>query len=188
MPIEVEQKFRVTDTATIELHVAKLGGSFAPAIEQVDQYFAHPQRDFAHTDEALRIRSVCEKNFVTYKGPKLDQTTKTRHEIELPLEPGVAGARRFAELLAALGFSPVREVRKHRRKATVDWAEYEIEILLDEVAGVGSFAEIEIVVEPDQMDPAKQAIASLAERLELRDGERRSYLELLIEREGKEAS
>ncbi len=183
MPIEVEQKFHVSRPHSIESKVARLGGSFAGAVLQVDQYFAHPQRDFTATDEALRIRSVGENNFVTYKGPKLDQTTKTRHEIELPIERGDAGARRFAELLTMLGFRPVREVRKQRRQATFRWADHDIEILLDEVEGVGSFAEIEIVTEPDGMEAAKCAIASLAERLELRQGERRSYLELLIEGE-----
>ena len=180
MPIEVEQKFRVENSQAIERQVARLGGSFAAATQQIDQYFSHPQRDFAATDEALRIRRVGEQNFVTYKGPKLDQTTKTRHEIELPLEPGEAGSRRFAELLAALGFQPVREVRKQRRQATIRWADHDIDFLLDEVEGVGLFAEIEIMVEPVGMAAAKRAIASLAERLELREGERRSYLELLI--------
>ena len=50
--------------------------------EQVDTYFSHPARDFAATDEALRIRSIDQENFVTYKGPKLDATTKTRREID----------------------------------------------------------------------------------------------------------
>ena len=44
-----------------------------------------PCRDFAQTDEALRIRTVGDTSFVTYKGPKLDATTKTRRELELPL-------------------------------------------------------------------------------------------------------
>ena len=85
-------------------------------IVQSDQYFAHPARDFAQTDEALRIRTVGDTSFVTYKGPKLDATSKTRRELELPLAASDPDGSQFAELLAALGFTPVAIVRKQRRK------------------------------------------------------------------------
>ena len=85
---EVEQKFRVDGFAEIETHLARLGAEIENPIEQVDTYFAHPQRDFAATDEALRIRQVGDENFVTYKGPKIDSQTKTRREIELPFASG----------------------------------------------------------------------------------------------------
>ena len=69
-----------------------------------DRYFAHPSRDFARTDEALRLRRIGEFNFITYKGPKLDATTKTRREIEIGLADGQQAATDAAELLAAIGF------------------------------------------------------------------------------------
>ena len=82
MPIEVEQKFPVADRAALDRQLAALGFVPRDAELQVDQYFAHPARDFARTDEALRIRRVGQFNYITYKGPKLDATTKTRREIE----------------------------------------------------------------------------------------------------------
>src|SRR5690349_9059356 len=103
MRYEVEQKHRVSDLtaflAQLEERAVKLGG----AVEQVDRYFAHPCRDFATTDEALRIRSNGGRSFVTYKGAKIDTITKTRHEIELPLDPEDADGSQFGELLSALG-------------------------------------------------------------------------------------
>src|SRR5438067_687125 len=103
MQYEVEQKHRVTNTDELLARLSGRGVIVGEAIEQLDQYFAHPCRDFAKTDEALRIRTVGDKSFVTYKGPKLDTTTKTRHELELPLDPQDATGSRFAELLSALG-------------------------------------------------------------------------------------
>src|SRR5688500_13235290 len=109
MTIEVEHKYRVTDLADVQRRLAALPATIAEPQLQVDTYFAHPARDFAKTDEALRIRCVGERNYVTYKGPKLDAVTKTRREIELPLAPHESGAAAFGELLLALGFRRVRE-------------------------------------------------------------------------------
>ena len=61
-------------------------------------------RDFAQTDEALRIRQVSGANQITYKGPKIDEATKTRREIEIPLAPGTDLVTKYQELLEAIGF------------------------------------------------------------------------------------
>ena len=53
----------------------------------------------------MRIRRVGNFHCVTYKGPKVDKTTKTRIEIELPL-PGEQGTLAdWKRLLAVLGFT-----------------------------------------------------------------------------------
>ncbi len=184
MKIEVEQKFRVADVAALERRIESLQATIAAPQLQVDTYYGHPARDFAQTDEALRIRRIGERNYVTYKGPKLDPKTKTRREIELPLELGEAGATAFAELLLVLGFRRVREVPKQRRRAEIAWEGWHVEAALDEIAGLGNFAELELSVDPSNVPAAQACLASLAQRLELIDSERRSYLELLILAEG----
>ena len=83
MHFEVEQKFALDSVAEVEQRLAHWGAGSGVS-EQSDLYFNHPARDFAKTDEALRLRSVGDEHFITYKGPKLDATTKTRQEIELP--------------------------------------------------------------------------------------------------------
>jgi adenylate cyclase, class 2 len=180
MHFEVEQKFRVREPAAwlakLDARIVRLG---EPEV-QVDRYYAHPARDFAQTDEALRIRRFGQANYVTYKGPKLDLTTKTRRELELPLEAGDAGAAGFADLLEALGFRPVAEVRKQRRKGQIAWQGCSVELALDEVDELGTFAELEILADAADLEAAKACLASLAGKLDLSDGERRSYLELLL--------
>ena len=176
MPLEVEQKFRVADPTELSARLTQLGATSHGEIEQRDTYYAHPARDFAKTDEALRIRRVGDENYVTYKGPKLDSTTKTRHEIELP----IASAVQFGELLEALGFAPVADIAKRRRIMRVERTPISIEVALDTIIGLGNFVELEIVAEPADLDAARTKIAQLASELGLTDSERRSYLELLI--------
>jgi adenylate cyclase class 2 len=182
MMFEVEQKFPLADLAALAARLAALGATISPPQTEVDLYFAHPARDFAKTDEALRIRRKGQSHYLTYKGPKIDATTKTRREIELPLGSGETTAAAWTGLLQTLGFTLVAEVRKSRRKAGIAWQGRRIEASLDEVEGLGTFAELELVVAEEELEPAKDCIASLAATLGLSGGERRSYLELLLQR------
>ena len=184
---EVELKFRVADSVAIERRLAALGAALSPAVEQVDRYFSHPARDFAATDEALRLRRVGDHVAITWKGPRLDATTKTRREIELALAPVAAGPRdgaaaiaRWTDLLEALGFRPVREVVKRRRTAVVRRDGREIELALDDVVGLGDFLEIEAQAGEGEVDAARGHVESLARDLGCSSPERRSYLELLF--------
>jgi adenylate cyclase class 2 len=182
MKYEVEQKFPVADVAAVEGGLAQRGVGVSQPQAEVDLYFAHPARDFARSDEALRIRRQGPLSSITYKGPKIDQTTKTRREIELPLPPGEESAAAWAELLEVLGFRPVAEVRKLRRKVEIPWQGRCVQGSLDEVEGLGSFVELELVEDEAGVESARACIASLAESLGLRESERRSYLELLLAR------
>jgi adenylate cyclase class 2 len=180
MQFEVEQKFPVADLAEVERRLVELGASVGPPVEQVDLYFAHPVRDFALTDEALRIRRVADESFITYKGSKIDAATKTRREIELPLSGGAAALGPWRELLEALGFRPVAEVVKRRRTGRLEWEGRQVEVALDEVEPIGQFVELEIGADEAEVQPARNCLASLSARLGLGPGERRSYLELLV--------
>jgi adenylate cyclase class 2 len=184
MHLEVEVKFRAgeaSDLAAIRSRLWELGARAAGTLDQADTYFAHPARDFAQTDEALRLRRVGERNCITYKGPKLDAATKTRRELELPLAEGGDAFDRFSELLIALGFRPVATVRKQREVLQIEWQSCEIEAALDTVTAVGPFVELETSADEATVATARQAITSLAKQLGLSDSERRSYLELLLE-------
>ena len=62
-------------------------------------------------------------------------------------------------LLEALGFQPVAEVRKSRRKAKIAWQGREVEGSLDEVEGVGSYFELELIAEADGIEAAKSCLS-----------------------------
>jgi adenylate cyclase, class 2 len=180
MHYEVEQKFPAADLPAVAARLTQLGAEVAPPVEEIDLYFAHPARDFAQTDEALRLRQRAGAVLIAYKGPKIDATTKTRREIELPLVAEPKSWAAWIELLEVLGFRRVAQVHKWRRKAVVSWKSRQIEASLDEVERVGTFVELEILAQADGVEAAKTRIASLAESLELGPSERRSYLELLL--------
>jgi len=181
MPIEVEQKYPLANPNEILTRIAALGAVAQLPVTQVDTYYAHPERDFATTDEALRIRRVGEANFITYKGPKLDATTKTRREIELPLAPGELSASQWDELLEAISFRRVAEVTKLRQSFHLQRDGQTIEIAVDQVQEVGDFIELEIVVAAkSEIAAAQWRITALASELQLAVAERRGYLEMLL--------
>ncbi len=183
MHLEVELKFRAegdNDLAAIRERLIQLGARAVETLDQADTYFSHPARDFAQTDEALRLRRVGERNCITYKGPKLDVTTKTRRELELPLAGGAKAFEQFSQLLTALGFRPVATVRKQRELMTLDWQGTRIEAALDCVADVGEFVELEASADELSLSAAREGITSLANQLGLSESEWRSYLELLL--------
>jgi adenylate cyclase, class 2 len=180
MLLEVEQKFPIPNPAAVRQSLIALGATFGETIQQADVYFSHPRRNFKETDEALRIRRVGPENYLTYKGPKLDATTKTRREIELPLAPGEPGFAQFAELLEVLGFRPVYEVRKQRVPGEIPWEGRKVQLALDDVMGLGSYLEIELLADDNELSGAKACLASLAAALGLTRQERRGYLDLLF--------
>lgn len=182
MNFEVEQKHRVDVPDALIQTLAERGASLGPSIEQADTYFAHPCRDFAQTDEALRIRMVAGDGVVTFKGPKLDATTKTRREIELPI---TGNEREWTELFTSLGFQPVAVVRKSRRPFELTHDGKIVHGAWDEVAGVGTFVELELSADQLSLDSARATIISLANDLQLGPSERRSYLELLLTSPGQ---
>jgi adenylate cyclase class 2 len=199
---EVEQKYPLSDGSTVEAALVRLGATWHGTAEQVDRYFNHPSRDFAVTDEALRLRRTDDTLAITWKGPRLDATAKTRREIELPLveaavpaaalvEAAVPAAAlveaavpasldRWTELLEALGFRQVREVAKRRRLATVAWQGMAIEVAIDQVAGLGDFVELELLADAPGIAAAAARVESLARELGCTNPERRSYLEMLL--------
>lgn len=187
MQLEVEQKFPIIDPAATTARLSTAGIAFGAAERQVDTYFLHPDpaRDFRQTDEAFRLRQVGELNYFTYKGPKLDASTKTRHELEVALVAGSESAAQYQQLLAVLGFQVGGVVSKSRRTGHYLHDDQPIELMWDDVDGLGSFLELEIVTTAAQFETARQAIQGLARRLQLGGAERRSYLALLLAKEAQ---
>jgi adenylate cyclase class 2 len=183
MQYEVELKFPVPDVPHLAARLSQLHVQWAASEVQVDRYFAHPCRDFAQTDEALRIRTRLDGALLTYKGPKVDRFTKSRRELELSLGPA-DGVPAWIELLQALGFEPVAEVRKSRRPGHVAYGGYEVQVALDEVEGLGTFLELELPATDETLDARRVCLNGLAAELRLGAPERRSYLELLLETRG----
>jgi adenylate cyclase class 2 len=170
MTLEIEVKAYANNLARVEERLKELGAVFIAAVCEKDTYFSHPNRDFAATDEALRIRVADKQSFLTYKGRKIDAKSKTREEIEVAL--GDADSANL--ILMRLGFKPVAEVSKIRKRYKIG----EFEICLDNVEGVGTFVEVE--TKGENMGELRDKALAILEKLNLRKTERKSYLELLL--------
>ncbi len=173
---EVELKIR-TPHRPIRDRLNAIGAEPAGTVTQVDTYYDHPVREFAETDEAFRIRHEADTDGehakVTYKGPLVDEGSKTRRE----LETGVDNGDTMAEIAESVGFEPAATVKKERERFR--YGEYTI--TLDTVDGLGEFVEVE--TEAEAVAPARDGAIELLERLDLDpdEGIRTSYLGLLLE-------
>jgi adenylate cyclase class 2 len=178
---EVELKFPIADADEITLELLARGATRGGVVRQSDLYFQHPSRDFRETHEALRLRRTDDGVKITYKGPIIDSQTKTRREIELPVGRDAGDFDQLCELLKILGFEPVRGVAKVRAIYDLTWEGRNLELAVDSVDGLGTFLEIESLAQDHDREAARDVILGLAAKLGLKNAERRSYLQLLIQ-------
>ncbi len=182
MSYEVEVKYRLADPDQLHRRLAARGAAGRPAISQEDTYLSHPSRDFAVTNEALRLRRIGGENRITYKGPRKSGPTKTREEIEIVVAPGDDAWRGLLRLFEALGFLPVATIRKRRTPFHLIANRHDVEVAIDQAEGLGDFAEVETLAATDADLPAAQAaVLAVAEQLGLTEVEPRSYLRMTLD-------
>lgn len=178
--LEVEVKYRTDDWTRVKQVLTGWGAVADPHREDTDHYFNAPDRDFARTDEAVRLRRIGPANYLTYKGPKREAETKTRTEVELRLADGAEAAATAVRLLTGLGYRPVAVVAKSRQVYRLSRGGFELEVCLDDVGAVGRFVELEIQADESRLDAARAVVLDAAAELGLSEQERRSYLQLLL--------
>lgn len=182
---EVEVKVRA-EHASVRDALDAVGATRVETVEQEDTYYDAPDRDFAQTDEALRVReersartrseggeAETTDTRLTYKGPLVDSDSKTREEAETAVVDPAA----LRSILDGLGYEPAATVRKERERYTLDG----ITVTLDAVDGLGEFVEAELDTEGD-IDTARDRVFTVLDDLGLDTDEqiRTSYLGLLL--------
>ena len=182
--LEIEMKFPVRDFDAVTEHLARWQAAAQPTIDEADHYFNAPDRDFARTDEAFRLRCIGSANRVTYKGPKQGGPTKTRIEIEIGLDPGPEAAEQFRRMVQCLGYRPTAMVKKRRTIHEFARDGFAMQACLDEVESLGRFIEIEIMAEPEQKQRAQAVLLQVVSELGLPASEPRSYLEMVLAKSG----
>lgn len=155
--IEVEIKVKVEDPHQMRKLFSEHNGEYKISLQHEDTYLNMPKelRDFKKTDEALRIRKSVGYNKeeeepkqkikyqLTYKGPKMDKTTKTRKELEVELQDGQTARVIFK----ALGFLELFTVKKERELYEFTFQDQKIEALIDYIPVLGEyFIEVECMV------------------------------------------
>ncbi len=166
--LEIEIKCYCDSPGEIESRIKSTGAEYVETRSESDVYFNHPARDFALTDEALRLRRVNDGCKITYKGPKLSKTTKARVEHETT----AGDFDEIRNIILSLGFVESGVIEKERKIYSLG----ESEISIDDVKGLGVFVEIEIIGE--LKEEIEKELFDTAAKLGLTKFERRSYLEL----------
>jgi adenylate cyclase class 2 len=171
--LEVELKVKIPSLDPAREQLVRRNAQSCGKVHEHDVYYNAPHRDFSITDEAVRVRYTGDHAVVTYKGPKIKKFgLKAREELNFAVESG----KTFETMLDRLGFTKTLEVNKWRETFRLGTAS----VSLDTVDGLGTFAEIEVIVENESDNPTGQ-IGKIAKEIGV-EGEPilASYLELLL--------
>lgn len=198
--IEVEVKVQIKDPVQLQNKFKQQGGFYKLSLIHEDTYYNMPigLRNFADSDEALRIRKSIEYNnesklktkketcYITYKGKKLDQISKSRQEIELKLDD----AKSMKKILSILGFREILTVKKERELYKFEYKNNKIEGLIDYLPVLDTyFLEVEVIAQFDEELKEKREL--LFDFLSIfgytkKESIRKSYLELIISKNYRE--
>jgi adenylate cyclase class 2 len=164
---EIEIKLRVKDFKALEKKLRERNCILTEPISQRDViYSLNNSRTEYETpkegDVIIRIRNLKDKAEFTLKKQRSNQLDNFEYETD------VSNPQAVHSMLTVLGWSPVVEVKKLRRKGKLG----EFEICLDQVEKLGTFVEIEKIADEDA-DPKKveQDLFTEAELLGLSKGD-----------------
>jgi adenylate cyclase class 2 len=194
--IEVEIKVKISDPNLMRKKFEENNGIYKLSLNHEDTYFNMPKglRDFRQTDEALRLRKSIEfnrdnkaktqkiNNYITYKGKKIDKTTKTREEIEVK----ITEIEDMKNILKFLGFREVFTVVKKRELYDFIFNDTRIEALIDYIPVLEQhFVEVELITESyETVDENKEILFKFLSIFGIKKQEsiRKSYLELISDK------
>ncbi|MEZ6141092.1 MAG: class IV adenylate cyclase [Zavarzinella sp.] len=175
--LEIEIKYALPHLESVRELLIQLGAECVGTQLEDDTYLKPPDRDFAQTDEALRLRLIGDQLMVTYKGPRRSGITKSRQEIELPLLTTLSEALEFFQ---ALRYQVVATIHKEREIFQLNRDGFTIHACLDCVRGLGDFIELEVLASEEQETRIQPLLNQLSQQLHLSRMEPRSYLEMLL--------
>lgn len=93
--VEIKLKIREGDVTALKNALNSQGFVTGDTVIESDLYYTSTHHDFIRLDEALRVRTIetlrngtveSVSSVLTYKGPKLDQRSMARKELETPSE------------------------------------------------------------------------------------------------------
>lgn len=146
--IELKAQYDSSKRAELEQYLIEQGFREVRSFTQQDEYFNHPERNFCITDEALRLRREQHNDeaahyCITYKGANDSHIGQSRRELETRVEDEY----KMRQILLALGFRSVAEVKKRRK----EYKKEDLTVCLDELNGLGNYIEVEIVLSEDRL-------------------------------------
>lgn len=165
--LEIEVKVKVADLKPFREKLLALGAALEKERHREENtLYDFRTQDLRQKRQALRLRTVRKKTFLTFKGtPQQSRRFKIREE----LESEVKNAKHFRRILKVLGFIPVFHYIKHRTVLKKG----HVTICLDETAA-GNFIEFE---------GEREKIVRLSRLLKISKKEwiKQDYIQILIQ-------
>lgn len=144
MQKEIEVKAKIDNFETVKNKLLKLGCVFSDSIRQEDEVFVNFDGDFTQLklgNNFLRIRkenkSGNSRTLFTLKQPQSNELDCIEKEVE------ISDSEQFKDTLILMGYHSAISVHKNRVKTKYNGTE----ICLDDVDSLGSFIEVEKIVE-----------------------------------------
>ena len=133
---EIEVKIRLEDITSIKKSILANGAHLTkPRHFEQNTLYDYPSQSLYQKQQALRIRYINKKTFLTFKGqPQPSRKFKIREEYETE----VKNRKHLEKILKSLGLAPVFQYQKYR---TI-YQKKHLKICLDETT-VGNFLELE---------------------------------------------
>ncbi|MBN2246598.1 MAG: class IV adenylate cyclase [Candidatus Aminicenantes bacterium] len=134
--LEIEIKIKIDDLESAKNKILSAGASlFKNRYFEQNSLYDFPKRDLYIKNQALRLRKINKKTYLTFKGAeRKSRKFKIREEFETEIK----NERQIIKILKSLGLKTVCTYEKYR---TV-FAYKKLKICLDELS-IGNFLEIE---------------------------------------------
>ncbi len=184
MNVEVEIKLKVDGFEEIKKKLLSYG-KLIKSIRQIDDYYVPCQRDFfaqkPHPVEWLRIRTNPDKVIFEYD-KSINKKADGGQDYADEYETEISNPEEFKKILGFLDFKKVVTVEKQREY----WDCGDFEVVLDDIKGLGLFAEVEAKKGFENATKAKEGCISFAQKLGIENAEnnqiKRGYPDLLLEK------
>ena len=133
---EIELKILKIDPLEVDTKLLAMGAKKEPTVFVIDKTFDFHNHALAKKNNALRLRQMGEKTYITYKGGV--QKGKIANIIE-EIETSVGDVVVFELILKKLGM----QCYKHREKKRTSYSLPNIHCEIDEYPGIPPYLEIE---------------------------------------------
>jgi adenylate cyclase, class 2 len=163
--IETEIKFRVTDTAQLEVQLSSAGFRLVtPRSFESNVLYDTAERGLRSKRELVRIRNYAGRWLLTHKRVPDSGIGEDRHKHRVETETELSDGAALAEVFGSVGLLPVFRYEKWR----TEWSDNEGHCVVDETP-LGTFAELE--GSPEWIDRiAEQLSVAVEEQLTISYG------------------
>lgn len=166
--IEIEIKLPLQNPEEAKHFLNENGRLISENIYQKDIYYIPVHRDFLalkHPFEWLRLRKSPKGAFITYKHFFPENVEKTDYCDEF--ETGIDNFEAMEKIFKSLDFKDVAMVEKSR----TTWMFEEVEIVIDDVTGLGFYIELEAKGHFDKPQDGRSYLYEVLKKLNAKVGE-----------------